>query len=59
MQHIAWAIEEVLVRVAGGDAWDAITAEVGWIDALAPTQFTDHMRLISAAVRRKHTVTSP
>jgi hypothetical protein len=59
MQHIAWAVEEVLVRAARGDAWDAITTESGWIDALTPTQFTDHMRLISAAVLRKPAVISP
>lgn len=53
MQHIAWAVEEVLVRAARGDAWDGVTSESSWIDALAQTQFTDHMRLISAAVLRK------
>jgi hypothetical protein len=59
MQHIAWAVEEILVNAARGDAWEVITSESGWINALAPTQFTDHMRLISAAVVRKHAVISP
>lgn len=53
MQHIAWAIEEVLVCAARGNAWDDATSESRWIDALAQTQFTDHMRLISAAMPRK------
>lgn len=53
MQHIAWAVEEVLVNAANGDDWDEATSESNWIDALAQTQFTDHMRLISAAMPRK------
>ena len=53
MQHIARAIEEVLVDVARGMDWETATSEVNWIDAVALTQFTDHMRLISAAVKHK------
>ncbi len=53
MQHIAWAIEEILVCAARGNAWEDATSESHWIDALAQTQFTDHMRLISAALPRK------
>ena len=53
MQHIARAIEEVMVDVARGKDWQAATSQVNWIDALALTQFTDHMRLISAAVKTK------
>jgi hypothetical protein len=53
MQHIARAIEEVLVAVARGMEWKTATSESNWIDALAMTQFTDHMRLISAAVNKK------
>jgi len=53
MQHIARAIEDVLVDVARGMDWETATSEVNWIDALALTQFTDHMRLISAAVKHK------
>ena len=53
MQHIARAIEEVLVDLARGMDWQTATSEANWIDALALTQFTDHMRLISAAVKRK------
>ena len=48
-----------LAALTSRDAWDAITSESGWIDALTPTQFTDHMRLISAAVLRKPAVISP
>jgi len=53
MQHIARAIEEVMVDLARGDDWEVATSEANWIDALALTQFTDHMRLISAAVAPK------
>jgi hypothetical protein len=53
MQHIARAIEEVLVDAARGEDWEMATSESKWIDALAQTQFTDHMQLISAAVQRK------
>ena len=53
MQHIARAIEEVLIDLARGEDWEIATSQANWIDALALTQFTDHMRLISAAVKRK------
>jgi hypothetical protein len=59
MQHIAWAVEDTLVRAARGDAWEGVTSESSWIDALAQTQFTDHMRLISASVQRKRPAKSP
>jgi hypothetical protein len=58
MQHIARAIEEVMVDVARGGDWEAATSQANWIDALALTQFTDHMRLISAAVKTKRTAKS-
>lgn len=58
MQHIARAVEEILVGVARGEDWESATAQARWIDALALTQFTDHMRLISAAVQRKRTAKS-
>jgi hypothetical protein len=35
------------------------TSQANWIDALAQTQFTDHMRLISASVHRKRPAKSP
>lgn len=59
MQHIAWAVEEIMVCAARGDAWEDATGEARWIDALAQTQFTDHMRLISAAMPRKKSTNSP
>lgn len=59
MQHIARAIEEILIDVASGEKWEAATSEARWIDALAQTQFTDHMRLISAGVQRKRTTQTP
>ena len=54
MQHIAWAVEEIMVSAAMGADWEEVITEDHWIDALAQTQFTDHMRLISAAVKSKH-----
>ena len=59
MQHIAWAVEEIMVCAARGDAWEDATGEARWIDALAQTQFTDHMRLISAAMACKKSARSP
>ena len=59
MQHIARAIEEILIDLARGKNWEVATSEVRWIDALAQTQFTDHMRLISAGVQRKRSPQSP
>lgn len=59
MQHIAWAVEDILVNAARGDPWEAATSQANWIDALAQTQFTDHMRLISASVHRKRPAKSP
>ena len=59
MQHIAWAVEDILVSAARGNPWEVVTSESSWIDALAQTQFTDHMRLISASVNRKRTAKSP
>ena len=53
VSHGGIAIEEVMVDVARGDDWEVATSEANWIDALALTQFTDHMRLISAAVKPK------
>ena len=53
MQHIARAVEEVLIDAAHGTDWEIATSQAKWIDALALTQFTDHMRLISAAVHQK------
>ena len=59
MQHIAWAVEEIMVCAARSDAWEDATSQARWIDALAQTQFTDHMRLISAAMPDKNSASSP
>lgn len=53
MQHIAWAVESVLVNLARGEDWEVATSENSWLEALADTHFSDHMRLISAAMPRK------
>ncbi len=53
MQHVAWSIESQMLRLAAGDDWETATSEEAWLQALGRTQFSDHMRLISAGVRRK------
>lgn len=49
MQHIAKTIEAALFRLAQGEDWDEVTAYESWLNGLAKTNFSDHMRIISAA----------
>lgn len=58
MQHIARAVEEIMVSAARGQAWEDVTSESSWLEAIAQTQFTDHMRLISAGLPRKRSTDS-
>lgn len=53
MQHVAYAIEGVLFRLASGDDWDKATSPNTWIDELERSGFTDHMRLITASMPQK------
>lgn len=58
MQHIAWAVEEVMVSAARGRAWEDVTSESNWLEVIGQTQFTDHMRLISAGLPQKRTISA-
>jgi len=53
MQHLVRAVEELLIRAARGESWEDVTSETSWLEAIAQTHFTDHMRLISAGMPRK------
>ncbi|PIF78812.1 hypothetical protein CLU95_6011 [Variovorax sp. 54] len=53
MQHLALSVEKVLMNLAHGEDWDDATGEEAWLEAFAETQFTDHMRLISAELPRR------
>lgn len=53
MLHVSGAIEKTLFSLAQGTDWEEATSETAWLEALAETQFTDHMRLISAAMPRR------
>lgn len=50
MQHIATAVEAALLRLAHGEYWDDVTSYNSWLDSLARTNFSDHMRIISSAI---------
>jgi hypothetical protein len=49
MQHVAWATEAALIRLAKGDNWEEVTSYEGWLNELAKTNFSDHMRIIGAS----------
>ena len=49
MQHISMAIELALFRLARGEEWGVVTAYESWLDGVAKTNFSDHMRIISTA----------
>jgi type II secretory pathway predicted ATPase ExeA len=49
MQHLARAIEAVLLQLASGADWDTVTCYESWLKELARTNFSDHMRIISTA----------
>ena len=53
MQHVALATEKLLFKAANGEAWESVVSEQSWLDAIAQTQFTDHMRLVSAGMSRR------
>lgn len=47
MQHVAKTVEAALFRLARGEEWDDVIAYESWLDGLAKTNFSDHMRIIS------------
>jgi hypothetical protein len=49
MQHIAMTVELVLFRLARGEEWETVTSYDNWLNSLAKTNFSDHMRIISTA----------
>lgn len=52
MLHVAGAVEKTLFKLAQGMDWDDATCESAWLEVLAETHFTDHMRLVSAGLPR-------
>lgn len=53
MKHVALAVEEVLFRVARGGDWEDVTSEDSWLEIVAGTGFSDHMRLVSAFMPKR------
>ncbi|WP_280156360.1 ATP-binding protein [Piscinibacter sp. XHJ-5] len=53
MQHLVRSVEELLMRAARGAPWEEVTAEPSWLEVIAQTGFTDHMRLISASMPKR------
>ncbi len=47
MQHISHTIEQALRRMGEGDVWETVTEYKSWLQMIAKTRFTDHMRMIS------------
>ncbi|PPD50178.1 MAG: hypothetical protein CTY13_02130 [Methylobacter sp.] len=47
MLHIAYTIEQALRRFGSGENWETVTEQKSWLDMVAKTGFTDHMRKIS------------
>jgi len=48
MQHIAWTTEALLLQLAEHQDWDEVTSYENWLQELAKTEFSDHMRIISS-----------
>lgn len=47
MLHIACSVEQALRRLGSGEEWEKVTAFESWLQMVAKTGFTDHMRKIS------------
>ncbi len=47
MQHISHTIEQALRRLGDGEDWETVTEYKNWLQMIAKTRFTDHMRMIS------------
>ena len=46
MQHICWAIENTLFKLALGRAWEEVTSYAAWVDELAKVDLPLHLRII-------------
>lgn len=47
MQHISHTIEQALRRLGEGEDWATVIEYKSWLQMIAKTRFTDHMRMIS------------
>ncbi|MCX7099831.1 MAG: ATP-binding protein [Methylococcales bacterium] len=47
MLHIACSVEQALRRLGSGEDWEKVTAFESWLQMVAKTGFTDHLRKIS------------
>lgn len=47
MQHIARSIESILFQISNGQNWEESTSYKNWLEEIAKTKFSDHMRIIS------------
>jgi len=47
MLHISFTIEQALHRLGSGEDWGSVTKFQSWLEMVAKTGFTDHMRKIS------------
>lgn len=47
MLHISYTIEQALRRFGSGENWETVTEHQSWLQMVAKTGFTDHMRKIS------------
>ncbi len=47
MLHLANSVEQALRRLGSGEEWETVTAYGSWLQMVAKTGFTDHMRKIA------------
>lgn len=47
MQHVAQAVESALFHLAQGTEWEAVTSYKSWLNLVAQTEFSDHMRMVA------------
>lgn len=47
MQHVAFTLEDALRKLAKGDEWSNVTSYDNWLEMIAKTGVTDHLRMIS------------
>ncbi|MEQ1625689.1 MAG: hypothetical protein ABL870_13395, partial [Sediminibacterium sp.] len=47
MQHISRSVEQALRRMGEGEDWETVIEYKSWLQMIAKTRFTDHMRMIS------------
>lgn len=56
MQHIALAVESVLLRIAEGADPDELTSSQAWSTTVSETGLANHLRLISAIPRKLRSI---